>query len=93
MVLCAISDSSRLCMCRAKGLAEAEKKSFLTEISSHSACAMVTTHSNFDIRFMDEQGSPLEEEYLQVDVTVVELLDFRTEEQLAGDKCVGATNV
>ncbi len=27
---------------------------------------MVTMHSSFDIRFLDESGSPLEDEYLLV---------------------------
>lgn len=67
-------------------LDEEEKKKKLTEISSHSECAVVRTHSNFDIRFLDEGGSPLEDEYLQVDVTVLEIIDFRTEEELIGDK-------
>ena len=72
----------------AKGLDKEEQKKKLTEISTHSVSAMVTTQSSFDIRFMDEDGSPLEEQYLQVDVTIVEFCDFRTVDELKHQKCV-----
>jgi hypothetical protein len=79
---------ARACTHRAKTIAAEEAKLYYTEISSHSSSAVVSTHSSFDIRFMDEAGSPLEDEFLQVDVTVVEIVDFRTPADLAGDRFV-----
>lgn len=50
----------------AKAIHKDDLKKKFTEISTHSLSAVVSTHSSFDIRFMDDSGSPKEDEFLQV---------------------------